>query len=504
MPLQALYTSADLRRVEDAARARMPAGSAPLMARAGLAAAEQVRRLMPERGRRVLLLAGPGNNGGDAFEAAVHLKEWFYGVEVAFAGDPGRLPADAAAALSRWRRAGGECLERLPEPRSLASRCDLLVDGLFGIGLARPLEGIFTQWIATINRAGLPVLALDVPSGIHADRGAVMGCAVRATHTLTFIARKPGLYTLDGPDHCGEVALAGLDVDAPALVTPSGWLLDADCLRTSLAPRPRNFHKGKAGNVAILGGARTMVGAALLAGRAALACGAGRVYLGLLDAHAPSHDALQPELMLRGAGELPLEQAVIAAGPGMGQDSAARAALQRALASPAALVLDADALNLIAADPALAQQAGHRAGAVLMTPHPAEAARLLGVDTHAVQSDRLSATRAIAERFGACVALKGNGTVVADLDGRWWINPTGHPGMASAGMGDALTGIAAALLAQGLAARQALCAAVWLHGAAGDALARRRGPIGTLASDVIAAARGMLNDTLQPARRRGR
>jgi len=245
-----------------------------------------------------------------------------------------------------------------------------------------------------------------------------------------------------------------------------------------------------------------MVGAVILAGRGALKCGAGRVHMALLTDHPPYVDYVQPELMLRNPEELPAagELAVIAAGPGMGKGENARRALRMALESKCALVLDADALNLMSEDPVLAELASGRDAATLLTPHPAEAGRLLGITTREVQADRLAASAAIAKRYRAFAALKGNGTIVAAPDGRWWVNPTGNAGMAAAGMGDALTGILAGLLAQGAAPLEALLAGVWLHGAAGDAVARANdGPLGLTASDLIDAARTLLNRSLYRA-----
>jgi len=380
---------------------------------------------------------------------------------------------------------------------------DFVVDGLFGIGLQRPLSGDHAKLIEKINALRLPVLALDVPSGINADTGAVMGCAVRAAHTITFIGLKPGLLTLDGPDHCGSLHVAALGLDTEALLIPQGRRLDESVLAQAIAPRPRNFHKGMAGNAAILGGATGMVGAAILAGRAALKCGAGRVYLALLTEQPPCVDFDQPELMFRSPEARSDEMTVIAAGPGMGRGEAAKRALQLALASPAALVLDADALNLLAEDAALAAAVVKREAATLLTPHPAEAGRLLGVTTREVQADRLASALAIAKRYRAFTVLKGNGTIVAAPDGRWWINPTGNPGMAAAGMGDALTGLVAGLLTQGAAPLDALLAGVWLHGAAGDALAQANGgPLGLTASELIDSARVLLNRSIYstPAR----
>jgi ADP-dependent NAD(P)H-hydrate dehydratase / NAD(P)H-hydrate epimerase len=492
MPYAPVYQSADIRALEAAAQA--PGGES-LMERAGLAAADYACSVMTPDVRAVLVVAGPGNNGGDAFELAVHLKRRFYRVDVVFMGDSNKLPPDARAAYAKWSAAGGECMSRFPAgaPR----RYGLVVDGLFGIGLARVLEGEWAGLVSSMRRCGVPVLALDVPSGINSDTGAVMGHAVRAVHTLTFIALKPGLLTLDGPDYCGTVHVDPLALDVEALRKPTGRLLSSASIASALQRRPGNFHKGNAGSVSVLGGATGMVGAALLAGRAALACGTGRVYVGMLAPDAPVVDLTQPELMLRRAEDELVDDAVIAAGPGMGQGEGAKALLERAIKASKKLVLDADALNLVAAAATFADAVSARTGETVMTPHPAEAARLLGTDTAHVQADRISAAFSIAKRFNAHVALKGNGTVVASPRGAWAVNPTGHAGMASAGMGDALTGIVASLLAQGAPAEQALHAAVWLHGAAGDAAAAECGALGTSATDVIAHARPILNRELQ-------
>jgi hydroxyethylthiazole kinase-like uncharacterized protein yjeF len=486
MPSSPIYSAGAVRELE--ARA----GTTNLMERAGEAAAELARSLCGDTAKAVLVLAGPGNNGGDAFEVAARLKRGFFRVSVVFAGERDKVPGDARAALEKWEAAGGTLLEAIPAE----ARFDLAIDGLFGIGLKRPLAGRHAALVARINASGVPILSLDVPSGIDADTGAVMGCAVRASHTLTFIAYKPGQLTLDGPDHCGELTLDTLGLDPAALLEPEGALLDADVLGAAVARRPRNFHKGQAGSVGVLGGAAGMVGAAVIAGRAALRCGAGRVYLGLLTPRPPGVDYAHPELMLRKPAAL-FEKGLVdalVAGPGMGKTDSAKNALRAALAAAVPLLLDADALNLIAASRPLAAAAGKRAAATLMTPHPAEAARLLGETTSGVQADRVAAARTIARRYNSLVLLKGNGSVIAEPGGRFWINPSGNPGMASAGMGDALAGIVAALCAQGAAPLPALLAGTYLHGAAADALvAAGSGPVGITASEVIDSARALMN-----------
>jgi len=488
MPALPIYTTPAIRKLE--ALAAPAAGH--LMERAGAAAAEFARGLCGDTAKAILVVAGPGNNGGDAFEVAAHLKRWFFRVSVVFSGERGRLPKDALAALGKWEAAGGTLLREIPRE----SRFDLAVDGLFGTGLKRPLAGAYAALVQMLNALEVPTLALDVPSGIDADTGAIMGCAVRASHTITFIAHKPGLLTLDGPDHCGELKLDTLGLDPVKLLEPEGMLLDADILDRAVAPRRRNFHKGQAGSVGVLGGAAGMVGAAVIAGRAALKCGAGRVYLGLLTPRPPYIDDAQPELMLRKPAAL-LEKElvdVLVAGPGMGKADSARKLLRAALAAPLPLVLDADALNLIAGSRALAASLAKRKAAAILTPHPAEAGRLLGVTTGRAQADRIAAATAIAQRYRSLVVLKGNGSVIAAAHGKFWINPSGNPGMASAGMGDALAGMIAALIAQGAEPLQALLAGVYLHGAAADALvASGVGPAGITASEVIDRSRVLLN-----------
>lgn len=484
-----IFLTSEIRQVEQDELSRSPRPD--LMERAGIAAAELARALMREKEKRILLFAGPGNNGGDALVAARHLKQRWFDVAVVFTGEESKLPDDAKAAFKAWKDSGGRTLADAPT----TCRQDLIVDGLFGVGLQRPLEGRYAALVDWINASGSRVLALDIPSGLHADTGAVLGRAVRAHHTITFIGLKPGLLTLDGPDHCGEVHVEGLDFDVPERSAPGGWLIPESVLRQVLSPRPRNSHKGTFGTVGIIGGAPGMAGAALLSGRAALKLGAGKVRIGLL-ADAPAVDAGQPELMLRPAQDLlrMSELDCIACGPGLGQSQAAGHALSTVLDHAAPLVLDADALNLLAADRGMQKVLQARRSPSLLTPHPAEAARLLDKTTGAIQSDRVAATLEIATRFNAAVVLKGSGSVCALAGGDWYVNATGNPGMASAGMGDVLTGILAALLAQGADAEIALLAGVYLHGAAADWLAvQGKGPVGMTASEVIDAARLLLN-----------
>ncbi|RPI42130.1 MAG: NAD(P)H-hydrate dehydratase, partial [Betaproteobacteria bacterium] len=463
-----------------------------LMELAGRATAELARDLLPDQGGSVLVFAGPGNNGGDAFVAARYLKQWWYRVAVVFAGDPFKLPTDAAKALQAWRDCGGDVHDLVPSER----RWDFVIDGLFGIGLTRELTDKPAELVSFINELGMPVLAIDVPSGLEADSGRVMGRAVRADHTVTFLGLKPGLFTLDGPDHCGQVHLRTLGLDASKVTEASGALLDRSLLAIALPPRKANSHKGTYGSLGIIGGAAGMAGAAWLAGRAGLRLGAGRVYVGVLDASAPALDTGQPELMVRAADSiLKLEHVTaLAVGPGMGQAAAAKGVLKNAIRAHVALVMDADALNLLAQDGILRRAVMRRPAPTVLTPHPMEAARLLGTTTAKVQESRVEAAIELARRLNCEIVLKGVGSVCASPKGSWQINPSGNPGLASAGQGDVLTGIIGALLAQGCDAPTALRAGVYLHGAAADALvAQGVGPLGLTASEVIDAARALLN-----------
>lgn len=496
-----LYRSAGLRELE--ALAADAAQRPSLMERAGEAGAALAEIMLGDEGGRVCVHAGPGNNGGDALVVARRLRERFHAVDLVLHADAGRLPPDAAAALAAWTAAGGRC--HAPDATLAPPR--LVVDGLFGLGLRRPLEGAQARAVDLMQATGAPVLSLDVPSGLDPDTGIVRGRAVRATRTLTFIAGKPGLYTGAGPDHAGAVEIADLGVAATRLRAPDGWQITPGRLDRLLPPRARTAHKGLAGSVGVLGGAPGMAGAVLLAARAALLGGAGRVTAGLIDERGPVVDPVQPELMLRPWHELSRlgHLDVLAAGPGLGDLPESFIALEWALGIEQPLVLDADALNLAAAHPALARTIAARVAPTLLTPHPAEAARLLGVDVASVQSDRLAAAIALADRFGCGVVLKGAGSVtVAGPGAPWSVHAVGNPGMASAGMGDTLTGLLASLLAQGLDAGHALEAGVCLHGAAGDAASAALGAPGGLrgltASEVTVAARALLSGASPAAR----
>jgi hydroxyethylthiazole kinase-like uncharacterized protein yjeF len=381
----------------------------------------------------------------------------------------------------------------------------VIVDALFGIGLTRPLDAQAQAWITWANAQPVARLAIDVPSGLNGDTGAAQDVCLQATHTITFIADKPGLHTRAGSDVAGTIEVDDLQLSALVGGTADDighLIVKADCPSLFRARR-NDTHKGSYGTLAVLAGAPGMTGAALLASRAALLTGAGKIFVALADTLPLSLpcDPVHPELMVRDAtGVLDAADALgvdtWVAGCGLGTTDAAKAWLTRLLQErPAAhVVLDADALTLLGSDRGLQGHFLQRTGIKVLTPHPLEASRLLGIDTHSVQADRIATARAIASRYGAWVVLKGAGTVVSSPSGAWRINTSGNPGLATAGTGDVLSGMLGALLAQGLPADEAVPGGVWLHGAAADRLVEQgTGPIGLSASEVAQAARWLRN-----------
>lgn len=487
-----LYSVAEIRQIERRAAAGLPPGT--LMRRAGEAAMAAALEMLDGAPAplQVLVLAGPGNNGGDALEAAANLAEAGIAVSIIHLPASGQVSSETAHALGRARASGARFIDTLPQHAD----CGLVIDGLFGIGLTRPLSGAARQLVMSVNALACQVLALDVPSGLDADSGALVGpdgVAVDATCTLTFIADKPGLHTFEGRDRAGEVMVVSLGIDAALMPHASAGLNDPSLFGGRLTARRHNSHKGSFGDVAIVGGASGMAGAAMLAARGALFSGAGRVFVAAVDP-GPAFDSLQPEIMFRDAAGFDTSESTLVLGPGMGGSAHAIRALAAALDSASPLVIDADALNLIAASPDLQGRLVGRRGGAVMTPHPLEAARLLGVTTGVVQGDRLAAAREIAARYASVVVLKGSGSIVADAQGMAAVNTSGNPGLATAGSGDVLAGVCGSLLAQGWPAWEAALGAVWMHGAAADRLVEQgAGPIGLTAGELPAAVRAVLN-----------
>lgn len=472
--MTALHLTGTIRRIEAAWIAVLPAGT--LMRRAAgavAASAERLARTLP-RATPVVALVGPGNNGGDALLALMMLHERGFAVRALFASGERPGAADARGVHDRWLASGGR-IDSLDGLQSMLAAAPLVIDGLFGIGLARPLEGAIAQAVGRLSASDVTVLAVDTPSGIDADTGAIVGgsgaAAVHAARTVTMIGDKAGLHTGAATEHVGTLEVADLGIDSMPDASPlaaDGSLFTRDDAAALVPARPANAHKGSFGSVLVVGGATGMNGAALLAARASQACGAGRTSIASPDATV--FDPGQPQLMTR-AIDAPLDGVdAICIGCGLGQSEAARIALARALAAPASLVVDADALNLIAGDAALARalqaRAQRREGApdAVITPHPLEAARLLERSADEVQADRIGAALELAARFACTVALKGAGTVIASPQRVWTIVDEGTPALATAGTGDVLAGAIASLRAQGLAAANAAALGVWLHG----------------------------------------
>lgn len=484
----ALYTAAQVRALDQAAIANgIP--DTELMERAGRAAYDLLRQYWPQA-RFLCLLCGPGNNGGDGYVVARLARAEGLEVRVLQFGDLEGLGPAARSQLRAWLGAGGklEAFDQLP------ARAEVIVDAMLGIGLERPLTGAWGQAVRAVNALKTPVMAIDIPSGLHADTGRILGEAIRANVTLSFIGLKQGLFTGAGPDCGGQIHFDGLGVPATIYRREilSARRLDWPKVANLVEKRRRDAHKGDFGHVLLIGGAPGFSGAVRLGGEGALRAGAGLVTVATHPAHAALLNLGRPELMVRGIGEPAeltplLERAsVVAIGPGLGQDPWASGLMERVLAEAKPLVLDADALNWLAKAPI------HRHDWIL-TPHPGEAARLLGCSTAAVQQDRFHAVRQLRESYGGTIVLKGAGTLIlGDARQPVGVCSQGNPGMASGGSGDVLTGICAALLAQGLAPAQAGELAVCLHATAGDRAAVD-GEQGMLPSDLIGAIRPTLN-----------
>jgi len=485
----AIYIAEQVRGLDRFAIEKCGIPGYELMTRAGHATLNALKALWPAA-RSITVLCGPGNNGGDGYVVARVARAQSMRVTVVALGDPRALTGDAARACADFVAAGGGW-----EPWSAAALdSDVIVDALFGIGLTRDVSGEAAVMIEAANASGRPIVAADIPSGLQSDTGAVLGVAVRATVTVTFIGRKLGCHVGAGLDQAGRLVLEQLDVPADAYVgtEPVARLLGDDTTLLALPRRPRAMHKGANGHVLVIGGGPGMPGAVRLAGEAALRAGAGLVTVAVHPENT-GVVAARPELMCvaaRSAADLAgvLERAtIVAIGPGLGQGAWAQKLLDAALRSGLPTVVDADALNLLALSP------GARDNWVL-TPHPGEAARLLGSTSVLVQSDRLRAARELQARFGGHVVLKGAGSIVQSRAEAPWICDRGNPGMAAAGMGDVLTGVIAGIAAQcgdlGLAAR----AGVFVHAQAGD-LAARGGERGLLASDVLRQVRACVNPT---------
>jgi len=488
MPVE-IYPVAAVRDIDRKAIENEMIPGYTLMARAADAAVKAALAEYPHA-KRWQVLCGAGNNGGDGYVVARLAAAQGIVVSTLTLVDPESLQGDAATAYNDFSAAGGVVMLWSGE---LDQEAELLVDAMLGNGLERPLDGDFAAAVALANQHLAPVIALDIATGLHSDTGEVLGSAIEANLTVTFVGLKAGLFLGGGPSHTGKLVFAGLDIPDSCRDTSCVAMrrIATRDIQDLLPRRGRDAHKGDFGHVLVIGGGAGMPGAARLCGEAALRAGAGIVTIATDVGQAATMVATRPELMAHGvaaADDLPrlLAKAdVVAFGPGLGRSDWAASLVALLKQDERPSVWDADALNWLAESP---EFCGHR----IITPHPGEAATLLKMSAGHIQADRLAALHGLQERVGGSVVLKGAGSLVSSSDGVPWICTAGNPGMAAPGMGDVLTGVIAALLAQGLGPEQAACVGVQAHALAGDRAARQ-GERGLLASDLIAALRAVLN-----------
>ncbi|MBI1195888.1 MAG: NAD(P)H-hydrate dehydratase [Gammaproteobacteria bacterium] len=460
-----------------------------LMRRAGQATFTALKQTWPHA-RSIVVLCGPGNNGGDGYVVARLAREAgldvrvVHPVEIEPRGDAGQAFTDMRAVqcpIEGYRR-------------DVFAHADVIVDAMFGSGLNRPLDGIWADVVADVNASRIPVIAVDIPSGLHADTGQILGAAIMAELTVCFLALKQGLLTAEGPACSGKLSFSDLEVPQAAYssLRTSAIRFGYDDLGFLLPPRPRNAHKGMFGHVLVVGGGSGMLGAVYLAASAALRTGAGLVSVATRKSHAAFLDAMLPEAMCHAVESVDdlmplLERAsVVAVGPGLGRNAWAKMMLSTLLVYPHVKVVDADALNLLARSPMLREE-------WVLTPHPGEAARLLGCSTREIQADRFMAVRDIQRRYGGVCLLKGLGTLICDQEYDIGLCDGGNPGMASGGMGDVLTGVIASLVAQGLSTVDAASLGACMHARAADLAAEEGGERGLLAGDLMLPLRRLAN-----------
>jgi NAD(P)H-hydrate epimerase len=491
-----LYTAAQVRELDGLAIASGIAGF-DLMCRAGQAAFDLVQQSWPDHSP-IEVFCGGGNNGGDGYVVAALAAEAGLPVRVWALAPPESLSGDALLAAQWAQRAGVVISPWCGEPPIENS---VVVDAMLGIGLRGDVRDPYASVIHAINRSGAPVLAIDIPSGLCGDSGRILGAAILASQTLTFIGLKRGLFTLDAQACAGQLRFADLAIPRDVYAKLASKQIDGTVEYLNLAAmlaqwgvRPRNAHKGVAGHVLVVGGDEGMAGAALLAASAAARSGAGLVSCATRPEHVAAFIAARPEIMAHGVTSAQQLQALLAkatvvvVGPGLGQQAWGRELLLAVLAADKPILLDADALNIIAGEPQLLLS---HCGPRILTPHPGEAARLLACSTRALQADRFAAASELADRYGASVLLKGSGTVVA-ADSLLYLCGGGNPGMASGGMGDVLSGVIGAFVAQGLPPARATCLGACVHAEAAD-IAAQSGERGMLAGDVIEQLRSVIN-----------
>jgi len=484
-----LYRAEQVRELDRLAIEYYGIAGYSLMTTAGQEVFNQIRKRWP-RARSIAFLCGGGNNGGDGYVIARLARLAGMVVEVHQLVDPERLQGDARHA---YEDAEAAAVSMINYDGQRLDGFDLIVDAMLGTGINGEVEGIWRDAIDAVNEIDCPVVSVDIPSGLSADNGQVLGCAVKADLTVTFIGLRCGLFTAEGPDLCGQLVFSDLNVPVEVYghVTPAAQRIDYRSQLSMLQPRRRGSHKGDYGHLLIVGGDHGMSGAVQLAAEAAARCGTGLVSVATRAEHAASITAARPEVMCHAvehAKQLAplLKRAnAVAIGPGLGRDAWGRAMLARILESRLPLVLDADALNLLAAEPMYHDK-------WVLTPHPGEAARMLGCSTREIQQDRFGAIASLEASYGGIVVLKGAGSLILGGDSEIALCNEGNPGMACGGMGDLLTGVIGSLIAQGTGLRNAAWLGVTLHAAAGDAAAKN-GTRGMLASDLLPHLRQLVN-----------
>ncbi len=484
-----LYRAEQVRELDRTAIEDFEIPGLTLMESAGTASYHLLRKKWPDA-QDITIVCGTGNNGGDGFVVARLALQDGIAVRVLQLGDPDKLSGDAKTNADGFMAMGGEVIpyESVPE------QTEVIVDGVFGTGLEREVTGAWAEALGEINDHWAPVLALDIPSGLHSDSGKVLGVAVKADATISFIGLKQGLFTGDGPEQCGELHFDDLSVPSGVYSkqNPSASIVSWDTLSGHLTPRSRTAHKGSFGHLLVIGGAPGFSGAVRMAAEAAARTGAGLVSVATSPQHATQINMARPELMCHGVEDpeqlrpLMKQANVVAIGPGLGRSKWAMGLLGYVLECKLPLVLDADALNLLAYEPM-------QRGDWILTPHPGEAARLLDCSVAEVQSDRFQIVRKLQLKYGGVAVLKGAGTLIQAGQARATdLCTDGNPGMASGGMGDALTGVIASLLAQGYAPELAASMGVCLHAKAAD-IAAEYGERGLLAGDLMPLIRKLIN-----------
>ncbi|MBI2526176.1 MAG: NAD(P)H-hydrate dehydratase [Candidatus Rokubacteria bacterium] len=516
-----VFTAAEMRALDLRATSQLGIPGPRLMEAAGAGAARLIaERFAPIRGKGVLVLCGKGNNGGDGFVVARHLKTRGAGVRVLLCGRRAEVRGDAARALGRWRGRVEEIVTvaQAAAVGDAARAADVVVDGLLGTGLEGPARGITASVIEAINDSRAPAVALDLPSGLSADGAEISGPTVRARFTATFAGWKRALLVHPAAGYAGEVAVIPIGIPEAEVGRGIGtWLLEEADIRSHFPARRRDAHKGSYGHLLIVAGSVGKTGAAALAGRAALRSGVGLVTvatpasqqpivasLGMESMTEPLAETAAQTLSLKSKGrilELAGRTEAVALGPGLSLDPETQSLVRELLRElPKPMVVDADGLTALAGASELLEGA---AGPRLLTPHPGEMARMLGVPVSQVQADRIEMVRVFCARRRVWAVLKGAGSVIGAPDGDVFVNPTGNPGMATGGSGDVLTGMVGAFLARGLDPLAALQSAVYLHGLAGDLACARWGEEGLIAGDIIEAIPGTLRPETPPARQPG-